>query len=404
MVKTLTSISLRKFVQSSSSGGIVLLVCVVMSLLLANSPWGPGFERLLASLLGVEMGPVHLRYTVLAWVNDGLMAIFFLLVGLEIKRELVEGQLSTASKAALPILAALGGVLAPAGIYTLFNAGTESASGWGIPMATDIAFALGIISLLGKKVPASLKIFLAALAIADDLMAILVIAVFYTTELNSAYLIFAALGVGVQVACNRLGFTRLVYYLVPGVVIWYFIHHSGVHATIAGVITAMTIPVRTSRSETSPLLKLEHALVTPVNFLIMPLFAFCNTNIRFEEGMVSGLTTPLGLGILAGLFIGKPVGITLATWAAVKLKLCNLPEKASWAQIFGTGMLGGIGFTMSIFIAMLSFKGSLHLEQEAKFSILIASLLSGIAGSIFLVSAGKRKQRSVGEEKVTSDR
>lgn len=391
MAKLFTFDSLRKFFQSGSSGGIILLLCVVVSLLVANSSLGPGFERLLAVPLGPEVGPVHLRYSLLAWVNDGLMAIFFLMVGLEIKRELVDGQLSSPARAALPILAALGGVLVPAGIYMFLNSGTESAGGWGIPMATDIAFALAIINLLGNKVPASLKIFLAALAIADDLMAILVIAIFYTTELNTVYLFYAAGLVALQVVFNTMGVRKLVYYLVPGAFIWYFIHHSGIHATIAGVITAMTIPVNQINSEESPLEKLEHALVTPVNFLIMPLFAFCNTNIVFEEGMVEGLATPLGLGILLGLFVGKPLGITLATWLAVKFKLCSLPEKASWGQVFGTGMLGGIGFTMSIFIAMLSFKTLPHFEAEAKFSILVASLLSGIVGSVVLVAVRKKK-------------
>ncbi len=374
----------RRFFSSGSAGGILLLLCVVVSLLLANSPFGGDFERLLATEIGPDIASVHLKYSVLLWINDGLMAIFFLLVGLEIKRELVEGELSSPSKAALPIIAALGGVLAPASIYTLLNAGAESAGGWGIPMATDIAFALAIITLLGDKVPVSLKIFLAALAIADDLMAIVVIAVFYTTELHITYLLYAAAILLFLVALNRAGVRKLAFYLVPGAFIWYFIHHSGIHATIAGVITAMTIPVSRRKEADSPLEKLEHALVRPVNFFIMPLFALCNTNIRFEAGMADGLLSPLGLGILLGLFIGKPLGITLATWISVKLGLCRLPENATWAHLLGVGMLAGVGFTMSIFIAMLSFKGLHHLESEAKFSVLTASLLSGAAGSFFL--------------------
>lgn len=384
----------RKFLSSGSSGGIILLFCVAVSLLVANSPFGKDFERLLATAIGADIGSVHLKYPLLLWVNDGLMAIFFLLVGLEIKRELVEGELSSPSKAALPIIAALGGVVVPASIYTLFNAGTESAGGWGIPMATDIAFALGIVTLLGDKVPVSLKIFLAALAIADDLMAILVIAVFYTTELHITYLLYAASVLVLLVALNRTGVRKLIFYLVPGAFIWYFIHHSGIHATIAGVITAMAIPASRQKEVYSPLENLEHAIVKPVNFFIMPLFALCNTNIAFEAGMVDGLFTPLGLGILLGLFIGKPLGITLATWISVKTGLCRLPQGATWAHLLGVGMLAGIGFTMSIFIAMLSFKGLHHLESEAKFSILAASLLSGTAGSFFLLSLQKRSPAS----------
>ncbi len=382
----------RRFFSSGSSGGIILLFCVVVSLLVANSPLGKDFERLLATEIGSDIGSVHLKYSVLLWINDGLMAIFFLLVGLEIKRELVDGELSSPSKAALPIIAALGGVLAPASIYTLFNAGTESAGGWGIPMATDIAFALAIITMLGDKVPVSLKIFLAALAIADDLMAILVIAIFYTTELHITYLLYAAGILAMLVVLNRMGVRKLVFYLIPGAFIWYFIHHSGIHATIAGVITAMIIPASRQKDRDSPLEKLEHVLVKPVNFLIMPLFALCNTNIAFEAGMADGLFKPLGLGILLGLFVGKPLGITLATWISVKLGLCRLPENATWAQLLGVGMLAGIGFTMSIFIAMLSFKGLHHLESEAKFAVLTASLVSGAAGSFFLLSLNKIRQ------------
>ncbi len=358
---------------------------------IANSPMGPSFESLLASEFGRDFGSVHLRYSLLLWVNDGLMAVFFLLVGLEIKRELVSGQLSTPAKAALPIIAALGGVLAPALIYMGFNVGTPTAGGWGIPMATDIAFALAVITMLGKRVPPSLKIFLAALAIADDLMAILVIALFYSSEIHVDYLLYAGGVMGLLLLFNRLQISNVMVYVIPGMLMWYFVHHSGIHATIAGVMTALAIPVKVKKGG-SPLEKLEHLLINPVNFLIMPLFALCNTNIAFEEGMAEQLATPLGMGILFGLAVGKPAGITAATWFAVKLNVCSLPENGSWKQLFGVGILAGIGFTMSIFIAMLSFKGAHDLESGAKFSVLVASLLSGVAGALFLAAAGKDRQ------------
>jgi NhaA family Na+:H+ antiporter len=380
--------SFAEFFKSGSVGGFILLGCVLVSLAIANSGIGPAFETLLATEVGKEIGVVNLRYSVLMWINDGLMAIFFLLVGLEIKRELIEGELSSPAKALLPILAAVGGVVAPALIYYFFNKGLETSGGWGIPMATDIAFALAIISLLGKKVPVSLKIFLAALAIADDLMAILVIAVFYTTELHVQYLLYAAGALALPVMFNIAGFKRIIFYIIPGVFAWYFIHHSGIHATIAGVLTAMTVPTNEDDTE-SPLEKLEHVLVNPVNFLIMPIFALANTNIRLEADMIEGLFTPLGMGIVMGLVFGKPLGISVATWFAVKLGVCRLPAGAGWLQIIGVGMLAGIGFTMSIFISMLSFVGLPHFLSDAKFAVLVASLLSGILGSLLMSRAAK---------------
>lgn len=379
----------REFLKSGSAGGVILLACVVVSLLMANSPLGIHFERVLSIELGVDTEQLQLRYSVLLWINDGLMAIFFLMVGLEIKRELVEGELSSPKKAALPILAAAGGVLVPASIYAVFNAGTPTAAGWGIPMATDIAFAIAIITMLGKKVPLSLKIFLAALAIVDDLVAILVIAVFYTSELHFSYLLYAGGIFVLLLVFNRFGVNQLYLYIIPGLFIWYFIHHSGIHATIAGVLVAMTLPT-TSNAGVSALEKLEHMLVKPVNFLIMPIFALANTNIRFQEEMFLGLFTPLGLGIILGLLIGKPVGITLISWLAVKLGLCTLPDKASWMHIVGVGLLAGIGFTMSIFIALLSFTGQELLMAEAKFSVLVASLLSGLLGAFMLVMVSRK--------------
>lgn len=377
---------IKQFFEADSASGITLLVFLVISLVIANSPIGPGFESLLAKKIGFESPSVHLNYSILHWINDGLMAVFFLMVGIEIKQELAHGQLSSARKASLPFFAALGGMLIPAGIYVLFNAGTETKQGWGIPMATDIAFAIGILSLLGKRVPVALKVFLTALAIVDDLGAILVIAIFYTAELEATYLLYALGIFALLMFINHMGIKSIWLYLIPGLFIWYFIHHSGVHATIAGVLTAFAIPIQ-GKNGHSPIQRVEHAISTPVNFIIMPLFALANTNIRFETGMVDGLASPLGLGIIAGLFIGKPVGIALLSWIAVKSGLSELPKGTNWPQVIAIGLMGGIGFTMSIFIALLSFAEPAH-QIEAKFAILIASALSGIIGYLLLKRLG----------------
>lgn len=392
MAKLINLKIFKRFSESSSFGGILLIVCVIISLLIANTSFATGFQNFLNTEIGFSTRGIHLDYSILTWINDGLMAVFFLLVGLEIKREIVEGELSSIKHATLPVLAAIGGVIVPAIIYTLFNEGTATTNGWGIPMATDIAFALGILSLLGSKVPTGLKIFLAALAIVDDLMAIIVIAIFYSTELHLNYLAFAGAMFALQIAFNRFGVKNIWFYILPGMVMWYFIHHSGIHATIAGVLTALTLPTTEDDVE-SPLEKLEHALSNPVNYIIMPIFAIANTNITFQEGMVNGLTSNLGLGIVLGLFLGKPIGIFLMSWLSVKLKVAELPEETTWKHIAGLGLLGGIGFTMSIFIALLSFS-DVTLQQEAKFAILIASVLSGIVGYTLLSSYNKKKKQA----------
>lgn len=379
----------KDFLQSQQIGGFILVLCVVVSLIIANSPAGTGFQALLDTELGRDFGAVHLTYPLMLWINDGLMAIFFLLVGLEIKREIVEGELSTPKKAAMPIFAALGGMLFPAGIYALFNAGTETAGGWGIPMATDIAFALAVLSMLGNRVPTALKVFLSALAIADDLGAILVIAIFYTEELHFEYLGYAAGIVILLVLLNRMNVTRLVFYLVPGAVLWYLIHHSGIHATIAGVILAFTIPTNIG-PVASPLEKLEHHIARPVTFLIMPAFALANTNIRFTAEMAEGLTSSLGLGIILGLVAGKTLGVTAFSWISVRLGLSSLPRKTSWKHIIGLGMLAGIGFTMSIFVSLLSFSDAGH-QAEAKFAILSASVLAAALGAGYLSLLNRRQ-------------
>lgn len=388
MAKLLNLQAFRDFFRSGQIGGIMLLFCVAISLFIANSIYAKPFSDFLATDFGFSFGTKAYVFTISAWINDALMAVFFLLVGLEIKREMVEGELSSVKKASLPVVAALGGMLVPAFIYFLFNKGEATASGWGIPMATDIAFALAVISMLGKSVPTSLKVFLAALAIVDDLGAILVIAIFYTNEVHLHYLLMAGGIVALLLIFNFFNVKQLYFYLIPGVFLWYFIHHSGIHATIAGVLLALTIPTNKTSIE-SPLEKLEHLLNGPVNYFIMPVFALANTNITFQKEMISGLISPLGFGIITGLFVGKTIGVTLFSWLAVKLKLGSLPSRSGWKHIIGLGMLAGIGFTMSIFISLLSFSDELHIT-EAKFAVLCASVISGIVGFVFLKSIQKK--------------
>ncbi|MYY26766.1 Na+/H+ antiporter NhaA [Elizabethkingia anophelis] len=375
----------KNFFESSQSSGIILILCVLVSLFIANSSLGTGFQNILDSHLG--------PYSVAEWINDGLMSVFFLLVGLEIKREMLEGELSNIKNASLPIFAAIGGMLVPALIYAFFNNGTEYAKGWGIPMATDIAFSLAIISMLSSRVPASIKIFLAALAIVDDLGAILVIAIFYTEQLHWSYLLISGGILVLLVLFNKLGVKKHIFYLIPGVALWYCMHHSGIHATIAGVLLAFTIPTNISDTEISPLEKLEGMLHTPVNYLIMPIFALANTNIVFQKGMVDGLFTSFGAGIIGGLIIGKLVGILLFSFIAVKLGISKLPQHSKWSQMVGVGLLAAIGFTMSIFIAILSFKGHQDIQDEAKFAILVASTLAGFAGYTVLKFTSKKRRR-----------
>ncbi|AZA83078.1 Na+/H+ antiporter NhaA [Chryseobacterium lactis] len=381
------SLYFKKFFNNSQASGIILIFCVLASLLIANSSAAEAFQHFLDKEVGTHL--FGLEYPVSIWINDGLMAVFFLLVGLEIKRELVEGELSSFKNASLPIFAAVGGMLVPAVIYSIFNSGTEYGNGWGIPMATDIAFSLAIISMLGKRIPNSIKIFLAALAIVDDLGAILVIAIFYTEQIHWTYL-FLSLGVtGLLFLLNFLKVTRIIFYIIPGLFLWYFLHHSGIHATIAGVLLAFSIPTNASNVEISPLEKLEHKLHIPVSFLIMPIFALANTNITFTSHMVAGVTSTLGLGIIGGLILGKLIGINLFSMIAIKLKLSSLPQNSNWTQMIGVGLLAGIGFTMSIFIALLSFKGEIEIQDEAKFAILIASFIAAILGFTILKISSK---------------
>ncbi len=368
----------KEFFSNSQSSGILLILCVMISLMIANSSMADTFQNLLDAPLGA--------YSVSVWINDGLMAIFFLLVGLEIKRELLEGELSSFKNASLPIFAAVGGMVVPAFIFMIFNYGTPYSKGWAIPMATDIAFSLAIISMLGKGIPASIKIFLAALAIVDDLGAIIVIAIFYTDEIHWNYLLYSGGIMALLIAFNFLKVKKHIFYILPGILLWYFMHHSGIHATIAGVLLAFTIPTNKSDTETSPLEKLEHFLHVPVSYLIMPIFALANTNITFKEGMVDGLFSNFGYGIVLGLFLGKLLGVNLFSMLAIKLKISSLPENSQWRHMMGVGMLAGIGFTMSIFISLLSYKGLQEIQDEAKFAILVASVIAGVAGFLLLKS------------------
>ena len=379
----------KNFFKSSNAGGILLFICVILSVIIANTAAGTMLQSLLDTPIGFDSEKVHLKYSILLWINDGLMAIFFLLVGLEIKREIVEGELSSPKQASLPILCAIGGAIVPALIFLGFNSGRATAGGWGIPMATDIAFALAVIGMLGNRIPASLKVFLAALAIVDDLIAILVIAFFYSSGIETTYLLYAGIGMIILFVMNRMNVQNPYLYLIPGVFIWYFIHHSGIHATIAGVLVAMTIPTNDTDIE-SPLERLEHALVKPVNFIIIPLFAFANTNISVESEMLTGLVAPMGLGISLGLLLGKPLGILTMTFVCSKLGISSLPEGSSFRHILGVGLLAGIGFTMSIFISILSFSDQLHIN-EAKLAILLTSLLAGILGYLVLSLVGRRR-------------
>lgn len=380
----------RDFLHSKQIGGVILLGCVCISLVIANSSLGSDLENLLSYEIGFGYYHFQLSQSVSTWVNDGLMAIFFLLVGLEIKREILEGELSSIKKATMPLFAAFGGMFVPALLFTIINCHTPTNNGWGIPMATDIAFALAIMSLLGKRVPTSLIVFLAALAIADDIGAILVIAIFYTEQLHWDQLLYAAGILVLLTSLNLMGVKKLLFYVIPGLFLWYFIHHSGIHATISGVLIAFTVPTNPEKNE-SPLEKLEHIIVNPVSFLIMPIFALINTNIPFEKSMITGLKSPLGLGILLGLIAGKPIGITLFSWLSVKFGLCRLPSKSNWKHIIGLGMLAGIGFTMSIFVSMLSFNDPTY-QTNAKFCVLLASLIAGLSGYIFLWLTHKKQK------------
>ncbi len=382
-VRTTLSKTFTNFFDSEKSGAILLIVCTVISLIIANSVMSTNY----LSLWHAQIGGLSVEH----WINDGLMAIFFLLIGLELEREFYTGELSDLRNALLPIFAAAGGIVVPALIHLSFNYGTNTRAGIGIPMATDIAFALGVLALLGNRVPASLKIFLTALAVIDDLGAIIVIAVFYTSELSILYLAGALAVFAALIALNYIFRVNILSpYLLGGVLMWVLMLRSGVHATVAGVLLAFAIPfTNKDDDERSPSHRLEHFLHRPVAFVILPVFALANTGIVVGADWFGGLYSANTSGIILGLLAGKPVGITLVSFAAISLGICRLPSDLNWKHIFGAGLLGGIGFTMSIFITNLAFAGEAEVINASKMAILLASLTAGTVGFLWLRSMGK---------------
>ncbi len=382
---------IRKFIKLESAAGLLLIVTAAAALILDNSPLGWLYDRLLEIPLAFQLGTFVLAKPLLLWINDGLMAIFFLLVGLEIKREILEGELSSRAKAALPFFAAIGGMAAPALVFTALNWGDpDSMRGWAIPTATDIAFALGILSLLGSRVPLSLKVFLTAVAIIDDLGAILIIALLYSSDLSWGYHAAAAVCTLGLLALNRAGVTRYAPYMLVGAVLWVCVLKSGVHATLAGVVLAMAIPIRAKDDpERSPLRDLEHALHPWVAYMIMPLFAFANAGVPLAGLRLADLLRPLTLGITLGLFLGKQIGLFVAARLAVALGLAAPLEGTSWLQVYGAGLLAGIGFTMSLFIGTLAYPDVEH-AASVRVGVICGSLLSGICGYLVLRFSGAR--------------
>jgi Na+:H+ antiporter, NhaA family len=370
----------HNFLRTEAAGGALLVACACAALVVANSAWADGYHHLLETTIAIGVGRDALSLTVHQWINDGLMAVFFLLVGLEIKREALAGELSSPRQAALPIAGAIGGMVVPAFIYVLTNGGGMAARGWAIPIATDIAFALGILALVAPRAPGGLKIFLAASAIVDDLGAVLVIAIFYTRAIAWGALAMAALILLLLITLNVLRVRRVTPYLVLGLGLWFFVHESGVHATVAGVLLALTIPYRLERGSegvTAPLLRLEHAIHGLSAFVVMPLFAFSNAGVSLSGSLGGGVP----LAVTLGLAIGKPLGITGAALAAVKLRVASLPDGVTWTALLGCACLAGIGFTMSLFIATLAFDGT-ELLDAARIGILGGSLLAAIAGAV----------------------
>jgi Na+:H+ antiporter, NhaA family len=427
---------IRKFFQIEASGGIILLIVIVISLIWANSPYYRYYFDLWNINISFGVGNFIFDKSLLDWINDGLMTIFFFLVGLEIKRELIIGELSSFKKAILPFVAALGGMIFPAVIYLMINKDTDAVHGWGIPVATDIAFSLGILSLLQKRVPFSLKVFLTAFAIIDDIGAVLIIAIFYTSKIIYLYLAISLLFFFILILFNLLHIRKPLVYIIPGVLMWIFMYYSGVHPTISGILLALTIPtvaridyksflssskkslnelenyrikdnrdVTTGELNTSvfrlenscekvlaPAHRIEHKLHPYVAYFIIPLFAFANAGVRIEGNFWDALLEPVTIGIILGLFFGKQIGITLFSWFSIRFKISALPNRTSLKQIYGIGCLGGIGFTMSIFIANLAFD-NVHILNDAKIGIILGSLVSGITGYITLLLSDKKIKR-----------
>jgi len=378
-----------EFFKTEKASGVILIACTVCSLALANTGWGSSY----ASIWQYAVFDHPVTY----WINDGLMTLFFLLVGLEIEREIYVGELSEPRKALLPIVAALGGMGVPALLHFCLNAGTATQAGMGIPMATDIAFALGVLSLLGKRVPFALKVFLTALAIIDDLGAIVVIGLFYTKGISITNLLAALFIILVLAACNRLKVRNLLFYLVSGIALWYFIHESGIHSTITGVILAFLVPFDKG-DDSSLSYKLQHGLHYIVAFGVLPLFALANTNLKIDTGWYATLLHPNSLGIIMGLVLGKFLGISAFSFLAVKMNLCSLPASFRWKHLFAVSILGGIGFTMSMFMTLLAFQDASLIDQS-KIAILVASLVAGLTGYVSLrLSLGSDPPQLTGDD------
>ncbi|WP_394129706.1 Na+/H+ antiporter NhaA [Shewanella maritima] len=385
--------AIKNFLSQESAGGILLMGAVVLAMIFANSPLSVFYDGFLNTELQVRVGTLDIDKPLLLWINDGLMALFFLLIGLEVKRELLEGALSSRAKASLPTFAAIGGMVFPAMFYLMFNYGDPMTQvGWAIPAATDIAFALGIMALLGNRVPVALKVFLLALAIIDDLGVIVIIALFYSADLSVTSLIVAAIAIAGMVIINRRGVTSLIPYGLLGVILWVAVLKSGVHATLAGVIIAFCIPLR-AKDGSSPSEHLEHSLHPWSAFLILPVFAFANAGLSLSGMSVSSLAEPITLGIILGLLLGKPIGIMLFSWAAVKLKLAELPPNIGWMQIVPVSFMCGIGFTMSVFISSLAFENAPDAFGDfARLGILTGSLIAAVIGYVWLDKSLPKKE------------
>ena len=392
--------ALKNFLRLESSAGVLLVMATIAALLVSNSPLSGLYERLLNVPLIIALGDLSVNKPLLLWINDGLMALFFFLIGLEVKREILEGQLSSRDQLVLPALGAFGGFVVPAGIYAAFNWGNlQTIDGWAIPAATDIAFALGVLMLLGSRVPIGLKMFLTSIAIFDDIAAIVVIAIFYTEDLSLFALIASLIGIGSLVLMNRMGVTRNAIYVAVGIVVWLCVLKSGVHATLAGFAVACTIPLRTQGGAASPLRQLEHSLHPWVAYLILPLFAFANAGVSFAGISSDVLLGPVSIGIAAGLFLGKQLGVFGVVWLAVKLRLASLPKGSNWQSIYGVALLTGIGFTMSLFVGSLAFeRGAFDQLAATRVGVLAGSILSATAGYMLLRRAlePKKKSASIG--------
>ncbi len=385
---------LAKFLQEESAGGILLVGASLLAILLANSPLAHIYELLLGTPVAIQIGTLQISKPLLLWVNDGFMAIFFFIVGLELKREFLEGELSNARKIILPGLGAIGGMLVPAAFYIALNLDDATAlKGWAIPAATDIAFALGVLTLLGSRVPTSLKIFLTSLAIFDDIGAILIIAFFYSNNISFGALAVAAFCIVILFLLNRFGFSEKGFYIAMGTVMWIALLKSGVHATLTGVILAMFIPIKANGdSSNSPLKSMEKDLHPMVAFLILPTFAFCNAGISFSGIGLEQLLHNVSLGIALGLFLGKQIGVFAFCWLGIKLRITELPKDVSWTSLYGTATLCGIGFTMSLFIGSLAFEETgVNLLFDERLGIILGSLVSGIAGYVILRSSLRRR-------------